>query len=95
MHGPYSVNVDIVVTRVNGDMILELDYHALGDIYGLPYNLFGLMVLKDQDVILHRDFTSGCRGAGISLFPGQGTQVGKIKGQISEIDEYNIIVWGR
>lgn len=95
VHGPFPANVDVVVTDEQGDLTLQLDYHAAGDIYGLPYNLFAIMIFKDQTLLYHEDYTRGCTGPGISLFPRQKFDLGKIKTSHSETEQYKVIVWGR
>ncbi len=89
--------------QVEGQMTDEKDPHfalkvrfdpAFGGV-SIPYNLYAVMIVKDGDPILWMDFTKGCKGTGISFFPGAIIDAGRVKLPAGGASKLQIMVWGR
>lgn len=61
----------------------------------LPYNLYGVMVILNGEVVGWFDYTSGCQGSGISFFPGREIRLPDVKLPNAKLQHLQVMVWGR
>lgn len=82
-----------------GDQQLRLQLGFREDFSGvsLPYNLFALLIIQNDQPLLWLDLTSGCQDPGVSVFPGQEWILPSLTwwGSGGDFDRLQIMVWGR
>jgi hypothetical protein len=77
------------------DGTLNLTFRFKTDGVSLAYNIYAILVAAGPNLLLWRDLTNGCKGPGISIFPGQQHALPAIKLSGSGKSNLHIIVWGR
>ena len=59
----------------------------------LPYNLFAVLVIADGHVVAWQDYTQGCVGTGVGIFPGQKFLLKPVNLPANK-QKLQITVWG-
>jgi hypothetical protein len=79
----------------DGDKTIDFAINFETDEVGLPYNLFAMLVTKEIEVTVWLDFTQGCTGLPLSIFPGHSSALTKAKLPRREAVSLHMLVWGR
>lgn len=79
------------VTEGEVNMLLRFDPKFDG--VSLPYNVYAVLVIVNEETVAWWDFTQGCRAPGLSFFPGSEIGLPKIKLQ-EPARRLQIMVWG-
>lgn len=61
----------------------------------LPYNVYSLLLVLDGQVVGWWDYTDGCRGPGLSFFPGAQIRLGTLNVVGDQPQKLQIMLWGR
>ncbi|MGE0526120.1 MAG: hypothetical protein AB7G93_05390 [Bdellovibrionales bacterium] len=61
----------------------------------LPYNLFAVLIVQNGQVSAWWDFTRGCTGPGVGIFPGGEFQLPPVKLIGGGSQSLQIMVWGK
>jgi hypothetical protein len=78
-------------TQVNLSTLFDPEFDGVS----LPYNLYSALVLSDGEVAAWWDFTGGCKGPGLSFFPGREVRLPALKFTDHKPHRLQIMLWGR
>ena len=84
-----------LVGSFDGSFIVDLEIFFDTSGVGLPYNVFGLLAAEGSNMVGWFDYTRGCNGLPVSVFPGGRSDLGRLKLSPGRPVSLHIIAWGR
>jgi len=93
--GYFSTRVRLEGEPSGGALQLRVRFDPDFEGVSLPYNLYAVLVVEDGRILAWHDYTQGCKGMGLSFFPGRVISLPPIKLVGVQPQRLQIMVWGR